>query len=136
MNIVVCVKLVPDVSIISLDPNTGLIDSDDLVYVINPYDVVAVEAAVRIKDEDGVSRVTLISVAPPSTKGLLHRGLAIGADEAMLLWDSGFDNYDSYATGVILAKAIGSLQYDLILCGQKAIIKRFLDLSPSSSDLP
>ena len=121
MNIVVCVKLVPDVSIISLDPNTGLINSDDLVYVINPYDLVAVEAAVRIKEGDGVSRVTLISLAPPSNKGLLHRGLAIGADEAMLLWDSSFDNYDSYATGVILAKAIGSLQYDLILCGQKAI---------------
>ena len=121
MNIVVCVKLVPDVSIISLDPNTGLINNDDLVYVINPYDLVAVEAAVRIKEGDGVSRVTLISVAPPSTKGLLHRGLAIGADEAMLLWDSSFDNPDSYATGVILAKAIGSLQYDLVLCGQKAI---------------
>jgi electron transfer flavoprotein beta subunit len=53
MNIVVCVKPVPDVSIVSLDPNTGLIDSDYLVYVINPYDMVAVEAAVRLKDEDG-----------------------------------------------------------------------------------
>ena len=69
MNIVVCVKLVPDVSIISLDPNTGLIDSDDLVYVINPYDLMAVEAAVRIKDGDGVSRVTLISVAHPRPRG-------------------------------------------------------------------
>jgi electron transfer flavoprotein beta subunit len=60
-------------------------------------------------------------VAPPSIKGLLHRGLAIGADEARLLWDSSFGNLDSHATGVVLAEAIGSLQYDLILCEQKAI---------------
>ena len=121
MNIVVCVKPVPDVSIISLDPNTSLINSDDLVYIVNPYDMVAVEEAVRIKEGDGASQVTLMSVAPPSTKRFLRRCLAIGADEAMLFWDSSFANSDSYATGVILAQAIGSLQYDLILCGQKAI---------------
>lgn len=121
MNIVVCVKPVPDVSIITLDPKTGLIDSDDLVYIINPCDVVAVEEAVRIKERDGVGQVTLISVAPPSTKRLLRRCLAMGADEASLLWDSSFDNSDSYDTGVILAGAIGSLEYDLVLCGQKAI---------------
>jgi electron transfer flavoprotein beta subunit len=121
MNIVVCVKPVPDVSIVSLDPKTGQIDSDDLVYIVNPYDVLAVEEAVRIKERDGISQVTLMSVAPPSTGRLLRRCLAMGADEAMLLWDNRFDNSDSYATGVILAKAIGSLQYDLILCGQKAV---------------
>ena len=121
MNIVVCVKPVPDVSIISLDPKTGLIDSDDLVYIVNPYDMVAVEEAVRIKERDGASQVTLMSVAPPSTRRLLRRCLAMGADEAMLLWDSSFDNSDSYAAGVILARAIGSLEYDLILCGQKAV---------------
>jgi len=121
VNIAVCVKPVPDVSIVTLDPNTGLINSDDLVYIINPYDMVALEEAVRIKERDGTSRITLISVAPPSTKRLLRRCLAMGADEIMLLWDKSFENSDSYATGVILAKAIGSGQYDLILCGQKAI---------------
>jgi electron transfer flavoprotein beta subunit len=121
MNIIVCVKPVPDVTIIALDPKTGLINSDDLVYIVNPCDVVAVEEAVRIKEKDGVSRITLMSVAPPSTKRLLRRCLAMGADEAMLLWDSSFDSLDSYVTGVILARAIGSLQYDLILCGQKAV---------------
>jgi electron transfer flavoprotein beta subunit len=121
MNILVCVKPVPDVSVITFDPKTGLIDSDDLVYVVNPYDVVAVEEAVLIKEREGAGQVTLISVAPSSTKRLIRRCLAMGADEAMLLWDSAFDNLDSYATGVILTKAIASLQYDLILCGQKAV---------------
>jgi electron transfer flavoprotein beta subunit len=121
MNILVCVKPVPDVSVITLDPKTGLIDDNDLVYVINPCDMVALEEALGIKERDGVGRVTVISVAPPFIKRLIRRCLAMGADEANLLWDSDFDRLDSYATGVILAKAIASIQYDLILCGQKAI---------------
>jgi electron transfer flavoprotein beta subunit len=121
VKIAVCIKPVPDVSIVTLDPNTGLINSDDLVYIVNPYDMVALEEAVRIKERDGTSRVTLISMAPPVTKRMLRQCLAMGADEAMLLWDESFENSDSYATGVILAKAIGSGQYDLVLCGQKAI---------------
>jgi electron transfer flavoprotein beta subunit len=121
MNILVCVKPVPDVSVITLDQKTGLIDDNDLVYIINPCDMVAVEKAVLIKERDGAGRVTIISVAPHPMGRLIHRCLAIGADDAVLLWDSDFDNLDSYATGVILAKAIASIQYDLILCGQKAI---------------
>ncbi|MBN1176245.1 MAG: electron transfer flavoprotein subunit beta/FixA family protein [Dehalococcoidales bacterium] len=121
MNIAVCVKPVPDVSIVFLDTQTGHINSDDLVYIVNPYDMVALEEAVRIKERDGTSRVTLISMAPPSSKRLLRQCLAMGADEIILLWDKSFEDSDSYATGVILAKYIGSGQYDLILCGQKAI---------------
>jgi len=121
VNIAVCIKPVPDVSIVTLDPDTGLINSDDLVYIVNPYDMVALEEAVRIKERDGNSRVTLISMAPPSAKRLLRRCLAMGADEIMLLWDNSFEKSDSYATGVILARYIGSGQYDLVLCGQKAI---------------
>lgn len=121
MNIVVCVKSVPDVSIIWLDAHMSCIDSDDLVYVVNPCDMVAVEEAMRIKERDGVGRITLMSMGPPSTKKLLRCCLAIGADECILLWDSSLDNSDSYATGVILAKAISSVQYDLILCGEKAV---------------
>ena len=121
MNIAVCIKPVPDVSIVTLDPHTGLISSDDLVYIVNPYDMVALEEAVRIKERDGTSGITLISMAPPPAKRMLRQCLAMGADEAVLLWDKSFENSDSYATGVILVKAIGSGKYDLVLCGQKAI---------------
>jgi electron transfer flavoprotein beta subunit len=120
VNIVVCVKPVPDTSVIMFDPKTGLVDSDDLVYVINPCDVVAVEEAVRIKERCGPGRVILLSVAPPSTRRLIRSCLAMGADEARLLWDSDFADLDSYATGAILAGAISSIPHDLILCGQKA----------------
>ena len=121
MNIIVCVKPVPDVNIITLNPKTGCIDNDDLVYIINPYDMAAIEVALIIKEKEHTNHITLVSVAPPSTKRLLRGGLAMGADKAMLLWDSALHNLDSYATGEILAKAIDTLQYDLILCGQKAI---------------
>jgi electron transfer flavoprotein beta subunit len=121
VNIVVCVKPVPDISIISPDPVTGHIDGDDLVYVVNPCDMAAVEAAVRIKETLGAGRVTLITMAPPSARAILRRCLATGADDARLLWDGSFVNSDSHATGMILARAIASLRYDLVLCGQKAI---------------
>ncbi len=121
MNIVVCAKAVLDPNIISLDSSTGHIDHNDLVYVVNPGDMVAVEQAVRIKESCRDSQVTLVSMSPPSTERLLHDCLAMGADEAILLWDENFDSSDSYATALILAKAIGSLEYDLILCGSRAV---------------
>jgi electron transfer flavoprotein beta subunit len=121
MNIVVCVKAVPDPNIISLNPGTGGIDSDDLVYIVNPGDLVAVEQAVRIKESCGGSRVTLVSMSPPPMERLLHYCLAMGADEATLLWDKDFESSDGYATALILARAIGSLEYDLILCGSRAV---------------
>lgn len=121
MNIVVCVKPVPDVSIVSLDPHLeSHLDEDDVVYIVNPCDMVAVEEAVRIKERDPASQVILLSVGSPSTERLLCRCLAIGADEAILLWDTDFHEADSYATGVVLAEAIRSLHYDLVLCGNKA----------------
>jgi electron transfer flavoprotein beta subunit len=121
LNIAVCIKPVPDTSIITLDSDTGSFNSDDLVYIVNPYDLAALEEAVRIKEKDGNSRVTLICMASAPAKRLLRQCLAMGADEAMLLWDNSFENSDSYATGVILARVIGSCQYDIVLCGQKAI---------------
>ena len=121
MNIVVCIKPVPDVSIVSLDYHLeSQLDEDDVVYIVNPCDMVAVEEAVRIKDRELASHVILLSMGPPSTERLLRRCLAIGADKAMLLWDTDFQNADSYTTGVIIAESIRSLQYDLVLCGNKA----------------
>jgi electron transfer flavoprotein alpha/beta subunit len=120
MNIVVCVKPVPDTSIISFNEKGGYLNSDDLVYVVNPHDMVAVKEAVQIKELRQPSYITLISMAPPSNKKLLQHCLALGADEAILLWNSSFCDSDCYVTATVLAKAISSLQYDLVLCGQKA----------------
>jgi electron transfer flavoprotein beta subunit len=120
LNIIVCVKFVPDPSIISISPDTGTIETDDLVYMVNPCDRAAIEEAARIK-ENSEGHITLISIAHPSMKKLLRKCMDSGADEAMLIWDKDLDRLDSYATGIVLAKVISSRPYDLILCGQKAI---------------
>lgn len=121
MNIVVCVKLVPDTHIpLEIEPQTGTINSDDFVYVINPYDKAAVEEAVRIKEEGLATQVTLVCLGSPSAVRGLRSCLALGADRAILLNDPAFKDSDSYATAVVLSKAISSLQYALILCGTRA----------------
>lgn len=121
MNIVVCVKLVPDTHIpLEIEPQTGTINSDDFVYVINPGDRAAVEEAVRIKEEGWATQVTLVCLGLPSAVRGLRSCLALGADRAILLNDPAFKDSDSYATAVVLSKAIGSLPYDLILCGTRA----------------
>jgi len=121
MNIVVCVKLVPDTHIpLEIEPQTGTINSDDFVYVINPCDRAAVEEAVRIKEEGLATQVTLVCLGSSSAVRGLRSCLALGADRAILLNDPAFKDSDSYATAVVLSKAISSLQYALILCGTRA----------------
>lgn len=121
MNIVVCVKQVPDIEgTITVEKGKNFIQEGGLNYVTNPLDLVAVEEAVRIKEGDGQSRVTLISLGTPSSEKALRQGLSLGSDDAFLLSDPAFNNSDSYAIALVLAKAISLIPYDLILCGQRA----------------
>lgn len=121
MNVVVCVKQVPDTHIpIEIDTHTGLVNSDDFVYVINPCDQAAVEEAVQLKEEGIASQVTLLSLGMLSAASGLRNCLALGADRAILVKGSAFTQSDSYATAVALARAIAHMPYDLILCGARA----------------
>lgn len=121
MNVVVCVKQVPDVEgRIVVEKGTismqGLLQS----YVINPLDLLAIEEAMRLKELDGQGQVTLVSLGTTSSEEALRKGIAMGADDAILLCDPAFDNSDSYATALLLAKTVSAIPYDLVLCGQKA----------------
>jgi electron transfer flavoprotein beta subunit len=119
VNIIVCVKQVPDLeSPIEIDKETNWVRSRQ--YVVSPNDMLAVEQAVRIKERKGSGRVTLVCIGPPSAEKMLQTCLSMGADEAVLLHDPLFDNSDSHATAAVLAKAISSMPYDLVLCGQMA----------------
>jgi electron transfer flavoprotein beta subunit len=121
MNIVVCIKPVPDVNIVALDPHSAdRLDEQDVVYVVNEPDMVAAEAALRIKDGDPATRVMILSMSPPSEEKLLRRCLALGADEAIQIWDDELQHSDSYATGFVVARALSFMDYDLILCGNKS----------------
>ena len=120
MNIVVCIKPIPDSSVIALDSATGLLNADDLVYMIDACDIAAVEEAVKIKERMDDCRVILVSLAPPSTERLMRLCMAMGADDVVPVWDDTLGDADSYTAGVILSAAIAPIEPALILCGQKA----------------
>jgi electron transfer flavoprotein beta subunit len=121
MNIVVCVKQVADINIpIELETETGSIVKEELAYLVNPYDMLAVEAAVRIKAKTN-GQVILLSLGEPSAETALRKCLALGADRAILICDPALADSDGYATATVLAKAIAFFPYDLVLCGVRAI---------------
>lgn len=121
MNIIVCVKPVPDVAFVSVsDDAPRQIDRNELVFVMNRSDLVAVEQAVRIKEQAKQGCVTLVSVCPPSHDPLLRQCLSLGADEAIRIWEPHFKTADSHVTGVLLASAIAGRKPDMVLFGQKA----------------
>lgn len=122
MNIVVCVKQVPDTqSNIQVDRESGFVDTRYLPYITNPCDLAAVEWAASQKEGNKPVKVTVVSMGPHSAKKALRECIAIGADSALLLSDPAFEKSDGYATGMILAKAIGLLKYDIIMCGIQAM---------------
>jgi len=122
MNIVVCIKQVPDTEgPVRINKNTKSIDDRAVDYVINPYDEIALEEAVFLKEACGSGQVTVISMGDSSAEKALRRSLALGADRAVLLCDPAFNGSDSYVTGTILARAVSVLDYDLVLCGERAV---------------
>jgi electron transfer flavoprotein beta subunit len=118
MEVIVCIKRVPDVAEVEVEVNrSGAgIDEADLVYGINEWDNFAVEEAVRIKEKHG-GKVTAMTVGDEESEEVLRRALAMGADEALHLRDPAFDGSDAFATATILHKAISSRSFDLVLTG-------------------
>lgn len=120
MNIVVCIKQVPDTTEVRLDPVTGTLIRDGVPSIINPDDKSGLEAVLKLKDEMG-ARVTVITMGPPQAEKALREALAMGADEGILLSDRAFAGADTWATSSTLAAAIKKLEYDLIIAGRQAI---------------
>ncbi len=121
MNIVVCVKQVPDTNEVKIDPKKGTLIREGVPSIINPEDRHGIEEAVALKEEcDG--KVTVVSMGPPQAKVALKEALAMGADEAILVSDRAFAGADTWATSYVLSKAIEKISdYDVIFCGRQAI---------------
>lgn len=120
MNIVVCIKQVPDTTEVKLDPKTGTLIRDGVPSIINPDDKAGLEAALRLKDEYGAN-VTAITMGPPQAEKALREALAMGVDKAVLLTDRVFAGADTLATSTAIAAAVKKMDYDLIITGRQAI---------------
>ena len=120
MNIVVCLKQVPDTTAVKIDPKTGTLIRDGVPSIINPEDKHALEAALTIKDEFG-GKITVISMGPPQAKEALREALCMGADEAILITDRAFAGADTLATSKTIAGALKKLEYDIVFAGRQAI---------------
>jgi electron transfer flavoprotein beta subunit len=121
MNILVCVKQVPDTDEVRIDEENGTLIRDGVPSIINPEDKIALEEAVRLKEEKG-GKVTVISMGPPQAKTALLEAYAMGADECILLSDRAFAGSDTWATSYTLAQGIRKAgDFDIIFCGRQAI---------------
>jgi len=120
VRIVVCVKQVPEVSELGLDPVSKRLRRDGVPLQINPFDRRAVLEAMRLKGDLG-GTVTVLSMGPPQAADALRECLSLGADRAVLLCDRAFAGADTLATARALARAIATVGYDLVLAGRFSI---------------
>lgn len=122
MNIVVCIKQVPDSDKVTIDRETNRLNRAGVPSIINPFDENALELALRLKDQHG-GQVTVISMGPPQAEEALRTALSVGADKAVLISDRRFGGADTWATSYTIALALKKLDApaDIILFGKQAI---------------
>lgn len=120
MNIIVCIKQVPDTGEVGINPETNTLIREGVPSIINPYDLHAIEAAIQIKERMG-GKVTVVTMGPPQADSALRQAISMGADDGRLISDRAFAGADTLATSYTLCKAIEKLQYDVVLCGKQAI---------------
>lgn len=119
MNILVCIKQVPDSNKVEVDPVTGVLKRNGVDSKMNPYDLYALETALRIKEKTGGS-ITVITMGPGQAAGIIREAFAMGADTGVLISDRKFGGADVLATSYTLSQGIRqSGKFDLILCGKQ-----------------
>jgi len=125
MHSVVCIKQVPDSAQIRVHPVTNTIMRQGVPTIINPYDLFALEAALRLRDAHG-GTVTVVTMGPPTAADSLRKALAFGADRAVLLTDRFFAGSDTLATSYALAAAVARIgevygRADIVFTGKQTI---------------
>ena len=119
MNIFVCVKQVPATNRVQVDEKTGVLKRSGVAGKMNPYDLFALETALRLKAEHG-GRVTVGTMGPPQARAVIREAYMMGADEGYVFSDRRLGGADVLATSYTLAQAIQSVgDFDLILCGKQ-----------------
>ncbi|AVQ37979.1 electron transfer flavoprotein subunit beta [Clostridium botulinum] len=119
MDILVCVKQVPGTSKVEVDPVTGVLKRDGVDSKMNPYDLYALETALRLKEKLG-GVVKVISMGPPQAAEVIKEAYMMGADEGVLLSDRKFAGADVLSTAYTISQGVRKMdQFDLILCGKQ-----------------
>ncbi|MCK4665304.1 electron transfer flavoprotein subunit beta/FixA family protein [Candidatus Dependentiae bacterium] len=123
MKIIVLIKQVPDTTNVSINPDTNTLMREGVESIINPFDMYAIEEALRLKERlNGEPETVVLSMGPPQVETALREALSMGIDKAVLLTDRKFAGSDTLATSYTLAAAIKKLDdYSLVLCGKQAI---------------
>lgn len=126
MNILVCIKQVPDTTEIKINPETNTLIRTGVPSIVNPFDADALEAAARIKDKNPDTKIVIVSMGPEQAKRALRECLSLGGDKAFLVSDRAFGGSDTLATSYILSSAIAEIEktegkFDIIFCGKQAI---------------
>ena len=126
MNILVCVKQVPNTEELKVDASAGSSNLDSIPKILSTFDACALETALKIKDDDAGAKIVVVTVGPEKTKEVLKSCLSVGADKAYQVTDAAFDGNDSLATSYVLSLAIREIEkregaaFDLIFLGRQA----------------
>lgn len=119
MEILVCIKQVPGTSKVEVDEKTGVLKRDGVDSKMNPYDLYALETALRIKEENG-GELSVISMGPPQAMDVIREAYMMGVDKGALISDRKFAGADVLATSYTISQGIRKMgNLDLILCGKQ-----------------
>lgn len=119
MNTIVCIKQVPGTTSVEVDPVTGVLKREGIESKMNPYDLFALETALRIKEDNG-GTITSITMGPPQAGEVVYESFYMGVDEGYVLTDRKFAGADVVATSYTLSQGIKKIDdYDLIICGKQ-----------------
>lgn len=139
MNILVCIKQVPDTNKVEVDPVTGVLKRNGVESKMNPYDLYAIETALRIREQKG-GTVWAISMGPGQAAVVIKEAFAMGVDHGALISDRKFGGADVLATSHAISQGIKKLgNFDLILCGKQTTDGDTAQVGPEISewmDLP
>jgi len=136
VNIIVCIKQVPDTTNVKINPETNTLIREGVSSIINPFDMYAIEEGLRLKEKFG-GKVTVISLGPPQSINALKEAVGMGTDEAVQLSDRAFAGSDSWATAYTLSLAIkkwaNSISFFVASRPSTVIPDRLAQVLPASS---
>jgi electron transfer flavoprotein beta subunit len=135
MKIVVCIKQVPDTTEVKINPETNTLIREGVDSIINPFDMYAIEEALRIKEKLN-GEVIAVTMGPPQAESALKEAIALGCDDAVLLTDRNFAGADTWATSYTLARGIKTIgDVGLIICGKQAIDGDTAQVGPGIAEM-